>query len=165
MVQNFFPRLGRRSGYGRSFGDAIPATRTRKMLGIGEKCFAGVKGHFLACPVDAIAQAIGNKNVPRARQANDAGGVCLEVRVMPGNDGVLVQGGLEFFGAGDAAGNNRVGINGTLRMKCCGWREAGIVPTPVRRQRGGIPRNIGLGVIRRRGVGEDPEEKREDYAQ
>ena len=103
--------------------------------------------------------------MPRARQANDAGGVCLEVRVMLSNDGVLVQSGLEFFRAGDAAGNNRVGINGTVRMKCCGWREAGIVPIPVRRQRGGIRWDIGLGVIRRRGVGEDPEEKREDYAQ
>jgi hypothetical protein len=101
------------------------------MLAIGEKCLAGVKGHFLACPVDVIAQAIGNIDVPRARHANDARGVCLEVRVMPSNDGVLVQSGLEFFRAGDAAGNNRVGINGTLRMKCCRWRKAGIAPIPV----------------------------------
>jgi len=55
MVQNFFTRLGRRSGHGGSFGDAIPATRTRKMLAVGEKCFAGVKGNLLAGPVDAIA--------------------------------------------------------------------------------------------------------------
>lgn len=108
-----------------------------------------MKGHFLACPVNAIAQAIGNIDVPRARQANDAGGVCLEVRVMLSNDGVLVQSGLEFFRAGDAAGNNRVGINGTIRVKCCGRREVGIAPIPVRRQRGGIRWDIGLGVIRR----------------
>jgi len=138
MVQYFFPRLGRRSGHGGSFGDAIPATRTREMLAVGEKCFAGLKGYFLACPVDAIAQAIRNINVPRVRQANDAGGLCLEVRVMLGSDGVLVQSGLEFFGAGDAAGNNRVGINGTVCVACCGWRKAGIVPIPVQRQRGGI---------------------------
>jgi hypothetical protein len=79
---------------------------------------------------------------------------------MRGNDGVLVQSGLQFFRAGDAAGNNRVGINGTLGVECCGWREAGIVPIPVQRQRRGIGWSIGLGVIRRRGVEEGPEEER-----
>ena len=162
MVQNFFPRLGRRSGYAGSFGDAIPATRTHEMLAVGEKRFAGVKGHFLARPVNAIGQAIGNIDVPRACQANDAGGLCLEIRVMLGNDGVLLQGGLEFFRAGDAAGNNRVGINGMFRVKCCGSREGGIVPIPVQRQGGGIGWNIELGVIRRRGVGVDPGQKNKD---
>ncbi len=132
------------------------------MLAVGEKRFAGVKGHFLACPVNAIGQAIGNIDVPRACQAKDAGGLCLEVRVMLGHDGVLLQSGLEFFCAGDAAGNNRVGINGSLRVKCCGWREAGIVPTPVQRQRRGIGWNIGLGIIRRRGVGVGPGQKNKD---
>jgi len=81
---------------------------------------------------------------------------------MLGNDGVLLQGGLEFFRADDAAGNHRVGINGTLRVRCCGWREAGIVPIPVQRQRGGIGWNIGLGIIRKRGVGVDPGQKNKD---
>ena len=162
MVQNFFPRLGRRSGYGGSFGDAIPATRAHEMLAIAEKRFAGVKGHSLARPVDAIGQAIGNINVPRARQANDAGGLCLEVRVMLGDNGVLMQSGLEFSRASDAAGNNRVGINGTLRVRCYRWRKAGIVPIPVQRQRRGIGCKIGLGIIRRRGVGVGPEQKNKD---
>jgi len=55
MVQNFFLGAGRRTGYAGSFGDAIPATRTHEMLAVGEKRFAGLKGHFLACPVNAIA--------------------------------------------------------------------------------------------------------------
>ena len=162
MVQNFFARLGRRSGYAGSFGDAIPATHTHEMLAVGEKRFAGVKGHFLARPVNAIGQAIGNIRLPRACEPNDAGGLCLEVRVMLSNDGVLLQSGLEFFRAGDAAGNNRVGINGTVGVRCCGRREAGIAPTPVQRQRRGIGWNIGLGIIRRRGVGVGPGQKNKD---
>jgi hypothetical protein len=117
------------------------------MLAVGEKRFAGVKGHFLACPIDALAQAVGNINLARARQPNDAGGLCPEVRVVLGNDGVLVQSGLKLFGVGDAAGNDRVGINGTLRVGCCGCREARIAPIPVQGQRGGIGWNIGHGVI------------------
>ena len=100
--------------------------------------------------------------MPRVGQANDAGGLCLEIRVMLSNDRILLQSGLEFFRAGDAAGNDRVGINGTLRVKCCGWREAGIVPIPVQRQRGGIGWNIGLGIIRKRGMGVGPGQKNKD---
>jgi len=78
VVQYFFPWLGRRSGHSGSLGDAIPATCTHEVLAIGEKCFAGVKGHFLACPVDALGQAIGNINVSRVLQANDVGGLYLK---------------------------------------------------------------------------------------
>lgn len=81
---------------------------------------------------------------------------------MLGNDGVLLQGDLDFFRAGDATGNNRVGINGTVGVRCCGWREAGIVPIPVQRQSGGIGWNIGLGIVRRRGVEVDPGQKNKD---
>jgi hypothetical protein len=165
MVKNFFPGLRRRRGGSGSFGDAIPATRARQMLAVAQKGFSFAQGHFLLCPINVTPQTVGDVGLSVVCKTNHARTADGKPCVVCGDDSFTFC-RLQKFAAGvRPARNNRIGINGSVRVERRRWRESSIVPIPGRRQRGGIGWDTRQRVIRRRGVRKGPEEEGEDYAQ
>src|SRR5208337_4105938 len=146
-------------------GDAISATSTSEMLAVAQKRFPFVQRHFSLCPINSASQTVGDVGLPVVCKTNHMRIGDCKLRIVRGDDTFALDRFPKFAAAVRTAGNDRVGINGAVRLGRCGWRESEIVPIPVQRQGGGIGWNIGRLVIRKRGVGEGPEEEGKDYAQ
>lgn len=63
------------------------------MIAVGKKRLAGVERYFVARPINAIAQTVGDKNATIGGKADNVSGVCAEVGVMLSNERILLCGG------------------------------------------------------------------------
>jgi hypothetical protein len=135
------------------------------MLAVTQKRLSFVQRHFFPCPVNLTSQTVRDIDLPVVCETNHTCIADCKLRIVRGDDTFALDRFPKFAAAVRTAGNDRVGINWAVRLGQCGWRESEIVPIPVQRQGEGTGWNIGRLVIRRRGVGEGPEEEGKDYAQ
>jgi len=117
MVQNDLRGLGRRSGFRGNIGDAISATRSSKMLAVAQNHFAFVQGHFFLCPIDFSPQTVGDVGPSVMRKTNHARAANCKLRIVGSNERLTLGRFTKFAAAVRTTGNNRVGIDGTVRVK------------------------------------------------
>jgi hypothetical protein len=111
FIENFDRRLGRRNRFSRNFGNAIAAASACQMYTVRQKQFAGVQHNFFSCPVNAIAEAIGNVNLARSGKPDGMGGSRPEIRVVGGDQGILAHRGFQLVCVRDTARYDGVWIN------------------------------------------------------
>lgn len=98
----------------RQNGNLVAATRAGGGGPISQQQFAHRKKGLVAGPENLVAEAIRKIDLLWLFDLNDAGAIVIKSRKVPGHNGVMRSGLLEFLGGSDAARNNGIGINHTI---------------------------------------------------